>query len=352
MKIRRYFFALILVAMLAACGTIQNVANTAPAAQTPSGITVSAILVKGGSWTTVGRNGSGEYEILPGGLPSGGTRLYFYVPYPSTLAVDIDGMALPKFEDIPQGTNPATTGYFRIININPNPNPAIWTVGVRPPNSKVSSTRYVINVKNVSINPNFQGTDKVSNPLSITAVAQKSNVLGVAFPGTGHGTLQIDALGGAAPVNTSCSADCSIDFGQSVNVTLRASPSGNATFSGWTGACTGTGATCSFVTNGTAMMVSANFTRSTPPPPLQNCPSPTTVPGYSFFDLPLCDSQNIFNDPVPDLGCDAAGYFCCAMANGRNDPGCGVDHAKFPASCHLYNNPKVKLEPSGCYLQD
>lgn len=341
--------------MLAACGTMQNIADTAPAAQTPSGINVLAVLVKGGSWTNVGRNGNGEFEILPGGLPSGGVRLYFNAPYPSTLAVDIDGTALPKFEDIPQGTIPATTGYYRIININPNPNPAIWTIGVRPPNGKLTSTRYVIGISDVSINPNLRdanGNNQTSSPLSITAVAQKKFVLTALFPGSGHGTVQIEAVGGAAPVNISCQVDCNYDFGQSVSVTLRASASGNDNFAGWSGDCTGTFNTCSITMNGKAMAVGVSFDRGNTANAPQSCPPLAAPAGFSYFNQPLCDPQNVFSDPAPALACNAQGYFCCAMANGTNSPDCDADHARFPASCHLYNNPNVKLEPSGCYVKD
>ena len=101
------------------------------------------------------------------------------------------------------------------------------------------------------------------------------------------------------------------------------------------------------------MAVGATFVRSsggsTSTP---SCPPLAPPAGFSYFNKPLCDPQNVFNDPSPDLTCDSQGYFCCADKNGLNDPSCGVDHARFPATCHLYGNPNVKLEPSGCYLKD
>ena len=58
-----------------------------PAAKQPTGLDVLAILQPGGGWTNVGANGAGQFEILPGGLPSGGIRVYFYAPWPTSLNV-------------------------------------------------------------------------------------------------------------------------------------------------------------------------------------------------------------------------------------------------------------------------
>jgi hypothetical protein len=356
MKTIRYLLSAALLAAVVGCGTLQNIVDDAPAAQTPTGLNVLAILTRGGGWTNVGVNGSGEFEILPGGLPSGGVRLLFSAPYPATLRVTLDGAVLPKFEDIPTGTDPGIAGYFRITNINANTNPTTWAVAVRPPNAKLMSTRYVIGVSHVSINPRFRdsnGNNQASAPLHVTAVAQKSYVLTTLFPGPGHGRVTIDAVGGAAPVNTFCEADCSTNFGQSVTVSLTARPSAGQTFSGWSGACTNTSAVCAITMNGQATAVAATFVGSSSSGPVQaSCPPLAAPAGFSYFNKPQCDSQNVFNDPSPDLRCNAQGYFCCANKNGVNDPRCGADHASFPATCHLYGNPNVKLEPSGCYLKD
>ena len=58
--------------------------------------------------------------------------------------MDIDGTALSKLEDVPAGTDTAVSGCYKIININPNPNPAIWTVGIRPSSAKAVSGMYTV----------------------------------------------------------------------------------------------------------------------------------------------------------------------------------------------------------------
>src|SRR4249920_849505 len=70
-----------------------------PAATTPSGKTVFAVLTAGGGWVNVGPT-NGAFEILPGSLPSGGFQVGFDTIYPAKLRVSIDGVDLPKFDEI------------------------------------------------------------------------------------------------------------------------------------------------------------------------------------------------------------------------------------------------------------
>jgi hypothetical protein len=356
MKNIHLWLFLVITVVMAGC---QTIGDNAPAAQTPSGVTVSAILTRGGSWTTVGPHSfnPNTYKILPGGLPSGGFQLYFYAPYPALLQVTIDGVKLPKFEDIPAGTDPAVTGFYRIGNINPNLSTPYWNIGVRPPSSQLTSLHYVVGVSSVSINPKFRdaaGNNQLSSPLNLVMISQDVNRVALLFPGAGHGTISVHAEGdvNSTPMDTSCSAECSIDFGTLYDITLKAHPSGSSTFTQWSGDCSGTGTTCGLHLNGQAKAVAATFSRGSGGGAAQNCPALSPPAGYSYFGMPLCDSQNVFNDPAPDLACDAQSYYCCAINNGTNDPRCGNDHKSFPASCIGYGNPKVRMEPSGCYIQN
>jgi hypothetical protein len=332
------------------CAALQNIADNAPPAETPTNVNVLAILDIGGGWVNVGRSVSGTYKILPGGLPSGGIRLYFYAPYPSTLLVGIDGVSLPKFEDIPSGTDPAMTGYYRILNINANLSTPYWTVGVRAPTGKLASTGYLISIADVSINPKYRdaaGNNQVSPPLTINAAAQDKFTVTVIMSGSGQGRVTSN------PAGVNCEVSCTTDFIQSVSATVDLhanSASGSSSFGGWSGACTGT-SPCSVHLNGTAVAVTALFNRSSGSPSMQSCPAPSPPAGYSYFSQPHCALQNAFNDPAPDLTCDSQGYFCCAMQNGVNSPRCGNDHVAFPADCN-YCNPNVRIEPSGCYIKD
>jgi PKD repeat protein len=84
--------------------------------------------------------------------------------------------------------------------------------------------------------------------------------LSVTRAGTGTGTVS------SAPSGISCGATCSAQFAQGTSVTLSATPDSGVTFSGWSGACSGTGS-CA-VTLSAATSVTATFTSAATPPSL------------------------------------------------------------------------------------
>ena len=86
-------------------------------------------------------------------------------------------------------------------------------------------------------------------------------LLTVSRSGSGAGTVT------SAPNGIACGATCAASFAPGTLVTLTASAAAGSTFSGWGGACTGSG-TCS-VALSAAAFVTASFTAaSSPPPPL------------------------------------------------------------------------------------
>ena len=94
------------------------------------------------------------------------------------------------------------------------------------------------------------------NPVSSTA---RNYVLSTAFfsftvakAGSGDGTVV------STPTGINCGSDCAEDYPAGLAVTLTASPAQGSAFSGWTGACTGSG-TCT-VTVDSAKNVTAMFT--------------------------------------------------------------------------------------------
>ncbi len=76
--------------------------------------------------------------------------------------------------------------------------------------------------------------------------------LAVTKAGTGAGTVT------STPVGINCGATCAANFNQNSSVTLTALATAGSTFTGWTGACTGTATTCT-VTLSQAQSVSASF---------------------------------------------------------------------------------------------
>jgi len=83
--------------------------------------------------------------------------------------------------------------------------------------------------------------------------------LTVSLAGTGSGTVT------SSPSGINCGIDCSEAFASGTEVTLTATPATGSTFSGWSGACAGTGA-CK-VTMSATRSVTATFTKESPPPP-------------------------------------------------------------------------------------
>ncbi|HEY1564462.1 MAG TPA: PASTA domain-containing protein [Gaiellaceae bacterium] len=83
------------------------------------------------------------------------------------------------------------------------------------------------------------------------AAASFLNTLSVSKAGNGSGTVT------SAPGGISCGSTCSAGYGYGTSVTLTAAPSTGSAFTGWSGACSGTGA-CTVTTNDVAS-VTATF---------------------------------------------------------------------------------------------
>ena len=101
-----------------------------------------------------------------------------------------------------------------------------------------------------------------NDPLGITvtanfAVAPNTFPLTVLKAGTGTGTVT------SAPAGIDCGADCSESYTQGSVITLTPTPDAGSTFTGWSGACTGTGACV--VTMNASQSVTATFDTQTFP---------------------------------------------------------------------------------------
>jgi hypothetical protein len=94
-----------------------------------------------------------------------------------------------------------------------------------------------------------------SSPLqSFTTAAGTPQTLTISKNGTGTGNVT------SAPTGIDCGLTCSASFAQGASVTLTAAPVVGSSFGNWSGACTGTALTCTFVMNA-ASSVNASFSR-------------------------------------------------------------------------------------------
>ena len=92
----------------------------------------------------------------------------------------------------------------------------------------------------------------VSGNTSVTATFTLAYKLSVAKAGSGSGTVT------SAPAGINCGSTCSAKYAAGQSVKLTATPPGNSRFTGWTGACSGTGA-CT-INMSSAQSVTAIFT--------------------------------------------------------------------------------------------
>ncbi len=93
---------------------------------------------------------------------------------------------------------------------------------------------------------------------SVSAVFNAGDGLTVALAGTGTGTVA------STPAGINCGTACSASFAPNTVVTLNETPTGSSTFSGWSGACSGTGA-CS-ITIASSASATANFSAASAAP--------------------------------------------------------------------------------------
>ena len=133
--------------------------------------------------------------------------------------------------------------------------------------------------------------DTVSRGLSGAATAGTPASVSVTKSGTGAGTVT------SAPAGISCGATCTATWPVGTQTTLTATAATGSTFTGWSGACTGTG-TCT-ATLGGNMAVTATFDLAPAPVPVMSSLSPSTaVAGSAGFTLTVNGSGFVTSSVV------------------------------------------------------
>jgi phospholipase C len=100
--------------------------------------------------------------------------------------------------------------------------------------------------------PTCSVTLSASQQVTANFSASQSAVLTVSVTGTGTGTVA------SSPVGIGCSPTCSASFASGTQVTLTESAAANSSFTGWSGACSGSSSTCT-LTLSAAQQVTASF---------------------------------------------------------------------------------------------
>jgi hypothetical protein len=146
--------------------------------------------------------------------------------------------------------NPSTGG-----SVTCNPNPVNY--GSTSTCTITPNTGYHIDSVGGTCGGTLSGNTYTTNPITSNCTvtvnfALNIYTLTVTKSGTGSGTVTSD------PAGISCGSDCTEDYTYGTVVTLTATPDEGSTFTGWSGACSGTG-TCT-VTIDSAKSVTATFT--------------------------------------------------------------------------------------------
>lgn len=124
----------------------------------------------------------------------------------------------------------------------------------KTPTATVAEVLAALGSSGVSVLDTRNGitTPRINLPAALTAlVTGVSYTLTVNKAGAGTGSIS------SSPAGIDCGATCSASFASGTLITLAATPTGSGIFTGWSGACTGTG-TCS-VTMSAARSVTATF---------------------------------------------------------------------------------------------
>jgi hypothetical protein len=137
-----------------------------------------------------------------------------------------------------------------------------------------------------------QGTGAVS------LVCNPTNLQTLTVTRTGDGTVT------SAPAGVNCGDTCTYDYVVGTDVTLTAAPTANSSFTGWSGACTGTG-TCT-VKMDQARSVTATFSPLwTLAVSISGLPHPDCG---DFFGLNPCEpGEGVVTSQPPGISCGSLG---------------------------------------------
>ena len=200
-------------------------------------------------WRTPQSNYKGTYDLAPAPDVHGGAAALRAV-YPGTEVLGFSSIvALP---DMGTCAVPATVGHvYRFSGwykstgpaavmhlVRPNSNGAWTPASTTTPLAPAADwTRFTVDLPAVpagvtAIAPGIQFTAQTTFLLDDVELVDTVQAVDVTVQGPGRVT--------SAPAGISCPTDCTESYPLGSSVTLTATPTGKATFTGWSGACTGT----------------------------------------------------------------------------------------------------------------
>jgi uncharacterized repeat protein (TIGR02543 family) len=244
-------------------------------------------------------------------------------------------------------TSQATVGSPYTYQIIATNNPTTYAAIGLPSGLSINTQTGIITgspttaaTNNITLNAdNSAGIGTATLNLSITApVAPVNFTLTASTAGTGTGTMTVAGQN----CGSSCTATVAGTSSGPVSVTVTATPAAGSTFTGWSGACTSTSATCTFSISANSS-VTANFTSSggvLPPTPAGSCSTigsgwtalPVTAQTGGTFTASFDATPGANDiDAVTGLSTNAASQFTDMAAIVRFNPSGDIDAINGPA---------------------
>ena len=192
-----------------------------------------------GGWN--GSNGVATVEAYDPGTNTWSTKAPMPVPRVGTTAATINGRIYVVGSDY---TSPPSTvvGVYDPATNTWSTGPAMLEARGNPGAAVVGTNLYVIG--------GWSGTSVLASTESLT-LSSSNNTLTVTRAGSGTGTVT------SSPAGIDCGSTCGANFTAGASVTLTASPAADSRFTGWSGACSGSGSCV--VTMSASLAVTATF---------------------------------------------------------------------------------------------
>lgn len=149
----------------------REASKRAPVARTP---VIHDVIKPGEQDGRVVPNIRGEYEILP----AESILVQISTDYLVNFSVDIDGVTLPLVEEetAQRKLEAQDKGYYT-ASLNKNLSTsdlAYWNITVYPPSGKRNDSDFSINIRTISVNPKYTGRERISTPLTILVVSDRT----------------------------------------------------------------------------------------------------------------------------------------------------------------------------------
>ena len=179
----------------------------------------------------------------------------------ATMPVDSWGAGYCANVTLANGSTSAVTSWTLVVSLNGTTVGNVWGATTSASGGQLTLRPVDYNARiapSASVTLGFCGTGSGTPALQSLEVVgggtgdPTSYALTVTRAGAGSGTVT------STPAGIGCGATCSASYASGTTVTLSAAAASGSTFAGWSGGCTGTGATCT-VSMTAARTVTATF---------------------------------------------------------------------------------------------